>query len=129
MSKYVDGFVLVVPKENAEAYREMAEEGRESWLKYGALEYYESKGYDLEPLSMGEDKSLSFKEAFGAGAEDDIWFSFIVFESKQARDEVNEKVMAEMDEMYKDQSNFQSPFDPRKMAVGGFEVLVEGLKK
>ena len=71
----------------------------------------------------------SRKEAFGAGAEDDIWISFIVFESKQARDEVNEKVMAEMDEMYKDQSNFQSPFDPRKMAVGGFEVLVEGLKK
>lgn len=127
MSKYVDGFVLVIPKENAEAYRKMAEEGRDFWIKHGALEYYECKGRDLEQREMGADKSLSFKEAFGAGAEDDIWFSFIVFESKQARDEVNENVMAEMDEMYKDQSDFQSPFDPNQIAVGGFEVLVEGL--
>ena len=65
-----------------------------------------------------------------AGANDDenIWFAFIVFESKEHRDEVNKKVMAEMDEAYEEQSDFTSPFKMSQMAYGGFEVLVEGQK-
>lgn len=65
-----------------------------------------------------------------AGAEDgdDVWFSFVIFESKEHRDEVNKKVMEEMDEAYKDQSDFVAPFDMSKMAYGGFEVIVEAQK-
>lgn len=126
MSKYVDGFVLVVPKGKAEDYRKMAEEGRDSWMKHGALAYYECKGDDLKQQEMGPDKSRSFSEMSGATVEDDVWFSFIVFESKEHRDEVNKKVMAEMDEAYKDQSDLVSPFEMSKMAYGGFEVAVEG---
>ena len=47
--KYVDGFVLVVPEKNLPAYRKMAEEGAKIWKKYGALEYVESVGEDLNP--------------------------------------------------------------------------------
>ena len=55
-----------------------------------------------------------------------MWFSFIVFESKAHRDEVNKKVMAEMDEAYADQADFEMTTDMQKMAYGGFEVAVEG---
>ena len=126
MSKYVDGFVLVVPKGKAEEYAKMAQEGKESWMKHGALAYFECKGDDLKPQEMGPEKSRSFTEMAGAGDEDDVWFSFIVFESKEHRDEVNKNVMAEMDEAYKDQSDFVAPFQMSQMAYGGFEAVVEG---
>lgn len=126
MAKYVDGFVLVVPKDKAEEYRKMADEGRDSWMKHGALQYFECKGDDLKPQEMGPEKSRSFSEMTGAKDGDDVWFSFIVFESKQHRDEVNKKVMEEMDEAYQEQSDFKSPFEMSQMAYGGFEVAVEG---
>ena len=47
MSKYVDGYVLVVPKGKAEEYRKMAEQGRDAWMKHGALEYFECRSEDL----------------------------------------------------------------------------------
>ncbi len=128
MSKYVDGFVLVVPKGKAEEYKKMAEEGRDAWMKHGALEYFECKSEDLKQQEMGSDKSRSFSEMSGAEDGDDVWFSFIVFESKKHRDEANKKVMEEMNEAYKEQSDFASPFEMNKMAYGGFEVLVEGRK-
>jgi uncharacterized protein YbaA (DUF1428 family) len=128
MSKYVDGFVLVVPKGKAEEYKKMAEEGRDSWMKHGALEYLECKGDDLAQEEMGPYKSRSFSEMAGAEDGDDVWFSFIVFESKAHRDEVNKKVMEEMDEAYAEQSDFTSPFEMSQMARGGFEVMVESQK-
>jgi len=128
MSKYVDGFVLVVPKGKSEEYKKMAEEGRNSWMKHGALQYFECKGDDLKQQEMGPDKSRSFSEMTGAQGGDDVWFSFIAFESKEHRDEVNKKVMEEMGEAYSEQSDFTSPFEMSKMAYGGFEVVVEGQK-
>jgi len=125
MSKYVDGFVLVVPKEKSEEYKKMAEEGRDSWMKHGALEYFECRGDDLNQKEMGPYKSRSFTEMAGAQGGDDVWFSFIVFESKEHRDEVNKKVMDEMDEAYEDDSDFVSPFKMSQLAYGGFEVAVE----
>lgn len=126
MAKYVDGFVLVVPKGKADEYKKMAEEGRDSWMKHGALQYFECKGDDLKPQEMGPEKSQSFTELAGAAEGEDVWFSFIVFESKQHRDEVNKKVMAEMDETYAEQSDFVMPFKMSQMAYGGFEAVVEG---
>jgi uncharacterized protein YbaA (DUF1428 family) len=126
MGKYVDGFVLVVPKGKEAEYQKMAEEGRDLWMKHGALQYFECRGDDLKQQEMGDEKSRAFAEMAGASGEENVWFSFIVFESKQHRDEVNKKVMDEMAEKYKDQSDFTMPFDMKKMAYGGFEAAVEG---
>ena len=128
MSKYVDGFLLVVPKGKAEEYRKMAQQGRDSWMKHGALEYFECRGEDLRQQEMGPDKTRSFREISGAQDGDDVWFSFIVFESRKHRDEVNKKVMEEMEGAYSEQSDFVSPFEMSRMAYGGFEVLIEGQK-
>ena len=128
MSKYVDGFLLVVPKGKAEEYKKMARQGRDAWMKHGALQYFECKGEDLKQKEMGPDKTRSFSEMTGAEDGDDVWFSFIVFESREHRDEVNKKVMEEMDAAYSEQNDFVPPFEMGQMAYGGFEVLVEGQK-
>lgn len=126
MSKYVDGFVLVVPKGKQAEYEEMAKMGRDSWMKHGALQYFECRGDDLKQQDMGGEKSRAFTEMTGATDNDNVWFSFIVFNSKEHRDEVNKKVMDEMSESYNEQSDFVMPNDMTKMAYGGFEVAVEG---
>ena len=125
MGKYVDGFVLVVPKGKEAEYQKMAEMGRDSWMKHGALQYFECKGDDLKGQEMGEEKSRAFPEMAGANSDENVWFSFIVFNSKEHRDEVNKKVMAEMDEEYSEQTDFEMLNDMKKMAYGGFEVAVE----
>jgi uncharacterized protein YbaA (DUF1428 family) len=126
MAKYVDGFVLVVPKDKEADYKKMAEDGRDMWMKHGALEYFECRGDDLQQQEMGEEKSRAFTEMAGAESDENVWFSFIVFNSKQHRDEVNKKVMDEMNAKFTDQSDFTSPTDMKKMAYGGFDVAVEG---
>ena len=126
MAKYVDGFVLVVPKDKAEEYKKMAEGGRDTWMKYGALDYYECRGDDLVPQEMGGEKARAFPEMTGATSEDTVWFSFIVFKSKEHRDEGNAKVMEEMSKKMEGNEDMSMPFDMKRMAYGGFQVEVEG---
>lgn len=126
MAKYVDGFVLVVPKGKEAEYQKMAELGRDAWMKHGALQYLECKGDDFKQHDMGDEKSRDYKEMTGAGDDENVWFSFIVFSSKEHRDQVNTKVMEEMGETYNDQTDFVMPNDMKKMAYGGFEAVVEG---
>ena len=124
MAKYIDGFVLVVPKGKEAEYQKMAEMGRDSWMKHGALQYFECRGDDLKQQEMGDEKSRAFPEMAGASADENVWFSFIVFNSKEHRDEVNKKVMEEMSQM--DMEGFEMPADMTRMAYGGFEAVVEG---
>jgi uncharacterized protein YbaA (DUF1428 family) len=126
MAKYIDGFVLVVPKGKEAEYQKMAEMGRDSWMKHGALQYFECRGDDLKQQEMGDEKSRAFAEMTGANSDENVWFSFIVFESKEHRDEVNKKVIEEMSEMAEEQNIFSMTVDMKKMAYGGFEVAVEG---
>lgn len=126
MGKYVDGFVLVIPEAKVQEYRKMAESGRDTWLKHGALGYYECRGNDLVPPDMGGERARAFTEMAGAGGDETVWFSFIIFKSKAHRDQVNSQVMAEMNEQMKDQKDMQMPFDMKRMAYGGFQVEVEG---
>lgn len=129
MAKYVDGYVLVIPKDKIDDYKKMAIEGRDTWIKHGALEYFECMGDDLDPKAMGATESLGFPKMTSAAADETVWFSFVVFQSKEDRDEVNKKVMREMGEKYKDMTNFQMPFDMKRMAHGGFNVEIEGKKE
>ncbi len=126
MAKYVDGFVLVVPKNKVEEYKKMAEEGRDTWMKYGALEYFECRGNDLVPQEMGGAKVRAFTEMARATSKDTVWFSFIVFKSKEHRDKVNAKVMEEMSKKMEGKKDISMPFDMKRMAYGGFQVEVEG---
>ncbi|MCU1283600.1 MAG: hypothetical protein JWM53_7146 [bacterium] len=46
--KYVDGYVLPVPKKNLQAYRRMAQKAGKVWREHGALEFRECVGDDLK---------------------------------------------------------------------------------
>lgn len=126
MGKYVDGFVLVVPNDKTEEYKKMAEEGRDMWMRLGALEYYECRGDDMTAQDMGDEKARAFPEMAGAKSDETVWFSFIVFESKEHRDEINAKVIEEMAKQMEEGKNMSMPFDMKRMAYGGFQVEVEG---
>jgi len=118
MSKYVDGFVLPIAKENVEKYREMAQKAGEVWKEYGALDYYECVGDDLEVENM-----LSFKTIAGATEDETVIFAWIVYESREQRDKVNEAVMS--DPRLKECMEGHTPlFDFKRMAYGGFKTLV-----
>ena len=126
MAKYVDGFVLVIPNDKAEEYKKMAVEGRDMWMKHGALEYYECRGDDMKQNEMGDEKTRAFPEMAGAKTGETVWFSFIVFKSKEHRDQVNAKMMEEMGKQMEGKKDFSMPFDMKRMAYGGFTVEVEG---
>ena len=123
--KYIDGFVLVVPKKNIKIYKKMAEEAGKMWMKYGALQYIETVGEDLSP-SMGDEKMkvLTFPKMTKTKPDETVVFSYIVYKSRKHRDEVNAKVMK--DPSMNDPKNKKPmPFDMKKMAYGGFESLVD----
>ncbi len=122
---YVDGFVLVIPKKNVKAYRKMAKEGAESWMKHGALDYKECMGNDLSP-NMGGVPAFTFPKMTKLKKNETIWFSYITYKSRTHRDQVNKKVMAEMDKKAAQHKDMPMPFDMKRMAYGGFKVIVSG---
>ena len=120
--RYVDGFVLPVPKKNLRTYRQMARKGAAVWRKHGAVEYFECIGDDLGPKGAG----IKFPQMVRAKPGETVVFSFIVFKSRAHRDRVNARVLKDPlmnDPAYTDKS---MPFDMKRMAYGGFRVLVEG---
>lgn len=123
--KYVDGFVFTVPKKNVAAYKKMARDGEKVWKKFGALDYKECMGHDLTTKGgEGMPAPISFKTLTKAKPTETVWFSYIVFKSKAHRDQVNKKVMAFFEKKYAGKEDMPMPFDPRKMAYGGFSVEV-----
>jgi len=121
-TKYVDGFVIAVAEKNVPKYLKMAKMGAKVWKKYGALEYFECVGDDLDPEWTG----IKFPQMVKAKVGETVVFSFIVYKSKAHRDEVIAKVMK--DPFMSDPKNTEKsmPFDMKRMAYGGFRVIVEG---
>lgn len=117
---YVDGFLIPVAKNKIGQYKKMAKGGKKLWMKYGALEYFECVGDDLN-ANMGGMKYTKFPKAAGAKPGDKVILSFIVFKSRKHRDAVNAKVMKDpsMNE------NMPMPFDMKRMVYGGFKTIVE----
>lgn len=118
MARYIDGFVLPVPRKNLEAYRKMAEEAGEVWKEYGALEYIECVADDVQSGEV-----TSFPQSVQLRDDETVIFSWIVYESREKRDEVNEKVMKDPRIAGMDMQNL--PFDGKRMFWGGFETIVE----
>jgi uncharacterized protein YbaA (DUF1428 family) len=114
---YVDGFVLAVPTQNIEAYKALARTAGEVWKEYGALAYVECIGDDVP---YGE--LTSFPRAVQAKDDEVVIFSWIVYESREQRDAINAKVMADP-RLKGGMSNM--PFDGKRMIHGGFRTFLE----
>jgi uncharacterized protein YbaA (DUF1428 family) len=119
MAKYVDGYVVPVPTAKIDAYRQIAQKAGSVWREYGALEYRECVAEDVQ---KGE--RTSFPRSVLLEDDETVVFSWIVFESRAHRDEVNKKVMDDprLNEMMDMEG---MPMDPNRMFFGGFETIVE----
>ncbi|MBL8703085.1 MAG: DUF1428 domain-containing protein [Alphaproteobacteria bacterium] len=116
--RYVDGFLLPVPKRNMKAYLRMAKAAARIWREHGALEYREAVGDDLA-VKMG----VSFPRRAKSKAGETVVFAWIVYKSRAHRDRVNAKVMKDprLAAMMKDAA---MPFDCKRMSYGGFAIKV-----
>jgi uncharacterized protein YbaA (DUF1428 family) len=119
MARYVDGFLVPVPKKNLEAYRRMAQKAGRVWREHGALEYRECVAEDVK---VG--KWTSFPRSVKLKPGETVVFSWIVYRSRAHRDRVNKKVMSDtrLAEMMNPKA---MPFDGKRMIWGGFTTLVE----
>jgi uncharacterized protein YbaA (DUF1428 family) len=117
--RYVDGYVLPVPKKNLADYRRMAKKASTIWREHGALEYRECIGDDLK-VKFG----VPFPRLAKAKPGEMVVFAWIVYKSRAHRDRVNIKVMKDprMNGLCDSKS---MPFDMKRMAYGGFKVLVD----
>ena len=115
---YVDGFVLPIPRSKLALYRRMSAKAGKVWKKHGCLEYRECLGDDLD-VKMGK----SFKQIARAKRNETVFFSYIVYRSKAHRNQVNRRVMK--DPFMRDFDPKDMPFDMRRMAYGGFKVVVD----
>jgi len=115
--KYVDGYVLPVPKKNLQAYRRMAQMAGKVWRKHGAFDYKECVGDDLK-TQWG----TPFPRMMKLKPGEVVVFSYVVFKSRAHRDRVNTKVMKEMENMCGPKD---MPFDVKRMVYGGFKILVD----
>ena len=116
MSRYVDGFVIPIKKKNIKAYKKMATLGCKIWMKHGALDYYECIGDDLN-VELG----WTFPRMCKLKSGETAIFAFIVFKSKAHRNRVNAKVMKDPE---MNMEGMEMPFEMKRVAVGGFQVLV-----
>jgi uncharacterized protein YbaA (DUF1428 family) len=117
--KYVDGYVLPVPKKNLVAYRRMAQKAGKVWREHGALEFRECVGDDLN-VKM----AASFPRTIKLKPGEMVVFSWITFTSRAQRDSVNAKVMKDP-RMAKMMDMKSLPFDSKRMVYGGFKVVVD----
>lgn len=120
MARYVDGFVVPVPRKSLAAYRRMAQKAGLVWREHGALDFVECVADDVKP-----GKLTSFPQSVKLKRNEVVVFSWIVYKSRAHRDRVNKKVMA--DPRLKDMMDVKAmPFDAKRMIYGGFAVLVQG---
>ena len=118
MSRYVDGYILPLPKKSIEAYREQAALAGKVWKEHGALEYIECIGEDVKP-----GKVTSFPQAVRLEPDETVVFAWIVYESRAERDRINAAVMK--DPRLAGMNPHTMPFDAMRMFWGGFEMFVE----
>ena len=117
--RYVDGYVLPVPKKNLQAYRHMAQRAGKVWRDHGALEYIECVADDVKA-----GKRTSFPQSVKLKPGETVVFAYVVYKSRAHRDRVNAKVMKDP-RLANMMDPKAMPFDGKRMFLGGFKVLVD----
>lgn len=120
MARYVDGFVVPVPKRKLAAYKKLARLGAKVWKEHGALEYVECVADDVK---WGKRTSFPRSVKMKRPSET-VFFSYIVYKSRKDRDRIMKKVMS--DPRLAGMMDLKKlPFDARRMIFGGFRAVVD----
>lgn len=118
---YVNFALIPVPEDAIETYRALSEQMAEVWLDHGARSYREFLGEDLDVEEKG---AIGFPELAELSEGETVILAVTEFESRAHRDEVEAQVMD--DPRVGEIMAAGPPFDPSRIAGGGFELLVEG---
>ena len=116
--KYVDGYVIPLPKKNIKAYQKMSAMAGKVWMDHGALDYKECVAED-----MSSKFCPSFTKQLKTKPSETVVFFYIVFKSRAHRDKVNAKVMK--DPRLNNMAPKKMPFDMKRMIYGGFKTIVD----
>ncbi len=116
MAKYVDGFVLPVPKKKVKAYRALAMKAGKIFKEHGALEYIECIADDVK-----KGKWTSFPRSVKLKSNETVYFSWVVYKSRRHRDQVLKKVMKDP---RLPMNPKEMPFDGKRMIYGGFKSII-----
>ena len=116
MARYVDSFIIPVPKKNLKAYRKLAQASAKAWMKHGALEYFETVADDVE-----KGKITSFPRSVKLKSGETVVCGYAVYKSRAHRDQVMAKVMKDENVM---KMWHNMPFDGMRMIWGGFKSIV-----
>lgn len=119
MPGYIDGFVIPVPKDNLDTYKRVAKKASKVWKDHGALAYFECVGDDLDVKDM-----TSFPKLAKARPDEVVVFSWALFKSRKDRDRANKAIMADP-RLAGMMENCKNIFNAKRMAYGGFKVIVE----
>lgn len=111
---YVTGFLLAVPEDKKEAYREMAASAGPFFQKHGAIEIMEAWEEDVR-----DGQHTDFRMAVKAEAGEKIVFSWIVWPSKDVADAAEQAMHTDPDM----QMPGEMPFDGKRMIFGGFAPI------
>jgi uncharacterized protein YbaA (DUF1428 family) len=119
MARYIDGFVLPVPKANLATYKRISRACSKIWKDHGCLQYLEAVEDDVD---VGKWTSVprSVKRKDG----EVVIFAFAIFASRKARDTANKKIMTDP-RMAKMMDPKKMPFDGKRMFWGGFKPFVD----
>lgn len=118
MARYVDGYVIPLPKKNLKAYQRMARVSCKVWMDHGALDYRECIGEDLDIQH-----TTPFPRQVRCKPGETVVFAWIEYKSRAHRDRVNARVMRDP-RIVKLMGSQSAPFDGKRMVYGGFDVIV-----
>ena len=119
MSIYTDLFVVPVPTQNIDVYRQQAELFCTVWRDHGALSCVEVEADDAPVGTV-----TSFPRSVNLKPDETMFVGIITYRSRAHRDEISGKAMQDprMAGMMKPET---MPFDGRRMFFGGFKPFVE----
>ena len=113
---FVDGWVVPVPTDKRDAYRQHAARNAQYFLEYGALRLVEAIAEDVKHGQVTD-----FYRAVQAEPDETVVFAFIEWPDKATRDTAWGKIMNDERMM----PEGEPPFNPKRMFWGGFEKMTD----
>lgn len=114
---YIQGFIVPVPANKQDAYREVAEGFWPIARDFGAIEHVEAWEADVS-----DGKRTDFRKAVAVKDGEKVVFSWVMWPDK-ATCEAGSKAM--MDDPRMQEFGDEMPFDGKRMVYGGFEPLLD----
>jgi uncharacterized protein YbaA (DUF1428 family) len=118
---YVNGFIVPVPADRQDAYREVAEKFWPIARDYGCTGHVEAWEADVK-----DGQHTDFRKAVALEPGEKVVFSWMTWPDRATADAAHEKMMADerMQTQFGAPDGSDMPFDGKRMVIGGFDVIV-----